>query len=398
MRNTLFLSLMASAVILTPFASSAKTSDSLEKLLKKNDASRVNVQALLNAERREDRKDSRQERMLRQTLRGTLTSISDSTLQLRVASTTFSVDASSATFVRRFGGAMVMSDLQVNDELIVHGVWTNGGTLKAEKIQDLSLQARNGTFSGTVTSLSSASSSFVMLTNGRGSQTINLTSSTKITKNGEAVSSTFLAVGQKVNVVGVWNRTNENVTALRVAITVPVVPVHIQGTVTSLANDGKITLLSDGKTYTVNLRSSVLVFSQYQRMKAADIRMGDTLDVWARGEQGSLDLKAYFVRNLSQVNTQTHILTLGDTSRTLQVDVGDRIVLRLNNGYTWSGAMSSNATVLTMTQSTPTTFEAKATGTADITVNGDPTCRTATPACAAPSVLFRATVNVVNAR
>ena len=395
MRDVLFLSLMVGAVILTPFASSAKTSDSFEKRLKK-DSSRAQV--LEKAGHREDREDMREKRALRQTLRGTLTSINGSTLALRVSSVTFTIDASSATFVRRFGGEMMLTDLQVNDELVVHGVWTNGGVLKAEKIQNLSLQARSGTFSGTVTSLSSASSSFVMLTNGRGSQAINLTSSTKITKNGEAVSSTFLAVGQKVKVDGVWNRANESVTALRVAITVPVVPVHVQGTVASLANDGKITLLSDGKTYTVNLRSSVLVFSQYQRMKAGDMRVGDTLDVWARGEQGSLDLKAYFVRNLSQVNTQTHVLTLGDTSRTLQVDVGDRIVLRLNNGYTWSGAMSSNATVLAMTQSTPTTFEAKAMGTADITVNGDPTCRTATPACAAHSVLFRATVNVVNTR
>ncbi len=357
------------------------------------------LSAFAKTEHAEKKSDAQaQHRWLNQTVRGSLTTLNGSTLTLLVGGVSFQIDASTATFTHRSGGTMTLNDLQLKDELIVHGTWVDGGILKAKKVQDMSLQKRSGTFAGAVLSLESTSTtnSFVMTTHKREKQTITWNAETKITKNGVAASSSEILIGRNVRVHGTWNRTNSNVMAKTIAITVPLVRTHVIGQVTAI-NDGTITVLSEGKTYLISLRKSVLMFSQYQHMKAKDIHVGDRVDVWARGEKDALTLQAYFVHDLSQMNNKTHVITIKDLGMTRTLEVGDRLLVRLSDGFTWTNASSSNVNVLAPVVGTSITFSAKAVGASIVSVNGDPICRSATPACAAPSTLFHVNVNVVAA-
>ena len=387
MRISSFVAVSMATLLLMPNSVLAKSHEG------KSLPAQANVRAQINSDLKHS-EEKLVKRWLQQTLRGTLTAINTTNLTLKVGDVNFTIDASSATFTRRFGGAMTAADLQVNDKLIVQGTWQDGGVLKATKIQDLSLQARNGNFSGTVTSVDATAKSFVLTTNKRGTQTIFWDANTRITKNGATATSTDIMVGNAVRVDGAWNRTNENVTATKIAVTTPQVQIHFTGRVTATSTNAITVLSSDAKTYQVSLDKASLVYSTYLRMKTKEIAVGDSVDVWARGEAGALTVNAYFVRNLSQMNAKTHVITVSDMNTARVLDVGDRLVLKLNSGYVWSAATSSNPIVLAPVSGTAMTFEAKSVGQSQITVNGDPTCRAATPACAQPSFLFKLDVRV----
>lgn len=330
------------------------------------------------------------------TVYGTVTIVNGSDLTIKKANGDLVlVHAANAKFVRRFGASMTVADIQVNDQLEVFGTITNDKDMSAVYIRDLSLQARNGTFSGTVTALNTDAKTFTLKTGARGEQTIMVASSTKMTKNGNPATFADLALGNQIRVVGIWNRPNENVTAKSVAITTPLVRVHVQGKVT-VDGDRLITILGDDqKTYTVDLSKANVVYSTYLSMNKKEIQMGDQLDVWAKAEASSTQLKAYFVRDLSQISKKIQVITMKNLNGTVQAQVGDRIVLKLGDSYVWTGATSTNTIVLAPVANTSNTFEVKSAGQAELNVNGDPRCRLTTPVCAMPSILFHVTVNAV---
>lgn len=403
MRISRILSGALTALVLLPVPALAKTQEleSLQKWVQRPNE-QANARAFVQAERRDERKDERKEekqesranRWLEQHLRGTLTARDGNMLTLLVAGVSFRIDASSAQIKSKTNTVLTLNDLRVNDQLTVKGVWMDGGVIKAAKIEDHSIQARSGSFSGTIGSIATSSQTFVLLTNKQGSKTITWDGSTKMTKNGVSTTMADLRVGGSVRVNGTWNRDNDTVLANKIAISAPMVSVHLTGQVKAVSNGVLTVLATDEKTYQVDTRNAALVFSQYVRMKVADIQVGDSLDVWARGEQGSFVVKAYFIRNLTQMNRKTYVVTMGDLSTTRHLDIGDRLVLRLNSAYTWGNASSSNPVVLGAVTGSMMTFEAKSTGTSEVTVQGNPACLTATPACALPSVLFKVLVQV----
>lgn len=333
------------------------------------------------------------------TLLGTVVSLDGSNITLRLtANTTVVVDASKAKLIRRFGAAMQLSDIQVNDQLFIRGV-AEGDVIRATLVQDLSLQARHGTFVGTVAAVSSTNS-FTLQSRERGLQTINVTADTKIQKNGEPATFADIMVGSQVTVNGVWDRTNSNVTAERIMIRVPTTRIHVAGTITALS-EHTITVASAGTTttsYTVNARSAVIVFSTYQRAHFRDLQVGDEVDVWGMHEQNSTQIKAYFIRDLSQMNATTQIVNMDDNNTTLKVTVGDQLLLKLGDRYTWS-VTSSNPGVLRLVRNPATgnqgVYKAQTAGHAELMATGTPKCLTETPACAMPSVSFHLNVDVM---
>jgi len=156
--------------------------------------------------------------MTRTTMSGTVQSVSGDTINFtNKKGQSFSFDASSAKLMRRYGAAIVdPSSLQNGDMLSVMGIMNGNAGFTAQTIRDNSLQARNGTFSGSVTAVNGAS--FTLQSKNRGAQTINTTSTTVFKQGKTTVTLATVAVGQTVTVTGVWDRTNSNVTATKVTI------------------------------------------------------------------------------------------------------------------------------------------------------------------------------------
>jgi hypothetical protein len=92
-------------------------------------------------------------------------------------------------------------------------------------------------------------------------------------------------------------------------------------------------------------------------------------------------------------------VTLNEDGQTVQMRVGDRFLLALGEGYDWTvevadpSVLSRVIGVLTV-RGSQGLYEAHKAGTTTLTATGDPPCRRAQPACAAPSRLFQVTVIV----
>lgn len=156
------------------------------------------------------------------TVTGIVASVSGNIVNITDASSTaYAVDAANAKLMRKFGGKMVITDVQIGDRLDVLGTTTGttSNALSATIIRDESLQAVNGEFEGQITAVNGTS--FTLLSMNRGSLTINTTASTSFAASGQATTSPVLAVGQRVHVAGVWDTANSNVTALKIQLQGP---------------------------------------------------------------------------------------------------------------------------------------------------------------------------------
>lgn len=143
-----------------------------------------------------------------------VTGVSGTTLTVTVNGKTYTILTDSNTkFRRKFWGKGLLSDISVNDRINVIGTWTDSSqiTIQASLVRDLSVQKRHGVFFGTITSLTS--NGFVMQTIRRGSQTVTITSSTKLINRKEnTINQTDIKVGDKVRVSGLWDNTNSTIT------------------------------------------------------------------------------------------------------------------------------------------------------------------------------------------
>lgn len=92
-------------------------------------------------------------------------------------------------------------------------------------------------------------------------------------------------------------------------------------------------------------------------------------------------------------------ITLADNGRTIDLAVGDRVLLQLGDAYTWTvqiadPAVLSRVVNVTVVKGAQGLYEAKQSGTTTLTAAGDPACRQVQPPCAQPSRLFRVQVRV----
>ena len=155
------------------------------------------------------------------TYSGTASDVSSTGLTLTASdSTVYTVDTSAVKkVVRKFYGSTSPGAIQNGDSLQVRGTLT-GTDLAATYIMDSSQQARNGSFSGSVTAVNG--SSFTLQSKNRADQTVNTTSSTVFDKNGQADSNGIgdVAVGSNLTVSGVWDSTNNVIAAAKVNLIV----------------------------------------------------------------------------------------------------------------------------------------------------------------------------------
>jgi hypothetical protein len=91
-------------------------------------------------------------------------------------------------------------------------------------------------------------------------------------------------------------------------------------------------------------------------------------------------------------------VTLADNGKTIHMVVGQSFLLKLGLNYDWNISVSDqnvisrvkNIAVIVGAQGV---YDALAKGTAVLSAVGDPQCRTATPPCASPSIMF--SVNII---
>lgn len=93
------------------------------------------------------------------------------------------------------------------------------------------------------------------------------------------------------------------------------------------------------------------------------------------------------------------VITRDDGRKTLNLNVGDRFLLNLGEGFTWEVTISDPAVLdrvknITVIKGAQGVYEALRPGTVSLQATGDPLCRQSQPPCAAPSILFEITVVV----
>jgi hypothetical protein len=231
---------------------------------------------------------------LRQTLRvGTVTSVSANTISLHANNgTDYVVATTNAKLVRRYGAAMLIGDIQAGDMLQIRGT-VNGNNFDAILIRNLSLQAKNGAFVGTVGT--TGASSFILQSKNRGSQTINFNSDTVFKKEGKPATAADVTSGATVHVSGVWDRTNSNVTAKSVYILLKAI--HFSGTL-SAKTDTTLTIASkEGTTYLVDISKARLVRQHNGKSVIGEFNVGDKMQVWGKHVEGSTNIAASLAKD-----------------------------------------------------------------------------------------------------
>ena len=236
---------------------------------------------------------------------GSLTAISGTSLTVTASGTNatlYTVDASNVKKVdRRYGASTNLSALQVGDILTVRGV-INGTNVAASSVRDMSLQARSGTFVGTISALGGDGSSFTLQSKQRGSQAVNTTSSTVFKQGSQAAGFSSLAVGQTLTVSGVWDRTNSNITAVRVAI--KVASTNITGTLSAITGTG-LTVVAGSTTYSVDASKAAVLYKGGRKGSLSILQANDQVQVRGQMVSGSTGIAATYVRDLSQTYTAT---------------------------------------------------------------------------------------------
>lgn len=235
------------------------------------------------------------------TWNGSVTSVSGASIMLAAKNgTAYTVDATNAKLIRKFGAAISLSDIQNGDQLQVRGTVasTTPAVITATSVRDMSLQARNGMFTGTVQSVGSAS--FTLQSRARGTQTINFDGATVFKKNNQSATAADLASGQIVAVSGVWDRTSSNVAAKTVRIIIKTSRVSFSGTLSGISGGTLTVAANNGTTYAVDAASAKIYNKANKKIGLADLAQSDNVMVTGTSQASSTSVTATKVRDLSK--------------------------------------------------------------------------------------------------
>ncbi len=149
---------------------------------------------------------------------GTLKSVATSSLVVTTWGGDWTVNTGSAKMIRRSGGSSALSEMRAGDEIRLNGKInaSSSFTIDATVLRNQSIQAKNAEFSGTVSNLNSASSSFTLSTRKRGDVKVVVNSDARILVNGTSSQISALANGMFAEVRGIWDRSQSDVQASRV--------------------------------------------------------------------------------------------------------------------------------------------------------------------------------------
>ncbi|MEK7188113.1 MAG: DUF5666 domain-containing protein [Patescibacteria group bacterium] len=205
-------------------------------------------------------------------------------------------------FNARYGGVLNLENIAPGDHISVKATITgNGPTVLASAITDLSMQRRNATFLGTITSINSGAQSFVVNTKERGSQTILVSSSTKFL--GTLNNFSALTIGAKVQTSGIWNSDQNSLQAAHVLISKEKQNEErvFQGTIKSVnasTTPQTVVVHIENSDQTVTLAADTVILNfSWQHVPLTAFKVGDILRVYGIGQD--LSIGATVVRDIS---------------------------------------------------------------------------------------------------
>lgn len=193
--------ILLSALVLTVIASSLAVSPAWAQTKWKNNDSK------------EKNENTVRPRRLYGAKTGTVTAINGTSLTIHPktgADYTVNTDGNTK-FFRNFGGKSSLSEIAVNDRIMVQGtVDSTAMTILASKIVDTSIQKIGGRFYGTITSVSG--NTLVLASTKRGNLTVTIGTTTVIKGKSGTLAQSDLVSGDKIWVTGVWDKVNATLT------------------------------------------------------------------------------------------------------------------------------------------------------------------------------------------
>ena len=231
---------------------------------------------------------------------GTVTKISGSQIFFSTTSAAnYSADVGNAQLVRKNGSVMALSDILVGDKITVKGTLWPDNSISATSIQDNSLYAHTGTFTGKITSINPSNVSFVINSKTNGPQTIYTTTLTSFSENSGNSNFNSLGLGMTATVKGVWDRSNVNITASSVTSSFRLINIYFTGTV-SIKNGSSITVVGNGNViYGVDLSKATLENKNGSAILLSTISIGDSLRVWGKHISGGVQVVGTKVKDSS---------------------------------------------------------------------------------------------------
>lgn len=217
----------------------------------------------------------------------------------------------SSSIIRRYGGTSLLSEISVGDYISFNGPLDTTKatpTVNAKTVKDWSIQKRHADFSGSITSIATSTSSFVLQTKERGVLTVFTSASTTMTKDGAPTSFADLMIGQKVALAsGIWDTEHATLVADKVQIKTDTATLNkriFEGSVTVAAGSSTPTTIgfsSGGKSYTVTIASNTTLLSKnWNPITLSQIVLGHAVRIYGAVQVANQTIiDAYIVRDTS---------------------------------------------------------------------------------------------------
>lgn len=235
------------------------------------------------------------------TLTGTVTGFSGSQIIFSATSAAkYSADAGNAQLLRKNGAKMLLSEIIVGDKIEVKGTLWNDNSISAASIRNLSLYTHTGTFSGKISAINTADSSFTMDSKAYGKQTIHTNNFTSYAKNGSGATFKDLILGMTSSVKGVWDRNNAIIIATTINGTYRLVNIYFTGTL-SINAPGSFTVIGNGNViYGVDISGAVLRKKNGKPMQVDEFYLGDSVRVWGKHISGGVAVVGTQIKDMSK--------------------------------------------------------------------------------------------------
>ncbi len=215
----------------------------------------------------------------------------------------------STELLRRYDGASSLAEFTVGDYVAVKGSLDGVGatpSVRATIVRDYSIQKKNASFSGTVSSVDAAQSSFVLATQNRGNILVSVSSSTVIKEGGASAAFSAIQAGKRITLAsGLWNNLTNTMQASKVEIYQNKALLEkrtFEGTMKSLAGSTTPTtlVLTVGTTdFTVNVSSGISIIGKnWLPLPLSSFVIGDKVRVYGAVQPANMTvIDASIVRN-----------------------------------------------------------------------------------------------------
>ncbi|MBI4426702.1 MAG: hypothetical protein HY567_03930 [Candidatus Kerfeldbacteria bacterium] len=268
------------------------------------------------------------------TVEGSLVAMSGTSLPavltVQSGATTYAVNVTVDTkLVRKFGGPSSLEEFAVGDLLSIEGTVT-GTTIDATKIKNLSIQRKSSLFWGKILSIDATAKSFMLDPSkpkkNLPDQTVLTNSKTKVFQGNRAGDFDDLAVGMTVKVIGVWRKSQNQLTADRILIKLT----ELNGTVTAVDCTANTLMVKTKKgkqetSWTVNLTSDTVIRDKnLNQIACGDVRVDHRVHVRGlRTDATSLNALQIWDRGAKKTQNTWNgeITSIDSTNKTFELKV-----------------------------------------------------------------------------